>query len=145
MWKQKENAAPGQYLMVETDGGWNIDVFSSLSESDVRQRVAEYARGWTVGQIQLERGVAGVGAVLRVYGRAVDEVSTVAAADEVAQALNSYWTVGGATARAALVSDSLIVKETPADIWGQRIDTALIVIGVLAVAWIVTQIRKGMD
>jgi hypothetical protein len=145
MWRVTETARVGQFILVETDGGWNFDLFSTLTRTEVTDRLREYMRGWVLADLQMERGLGGVGSVLRVYGRVVGEpMLTTQAVGQVTAALNSFWTVGGASA-SGYVSDTLTVKETPGDVWGQRLDTALIVLGVLAVAWIIFNIRKGIE
>lgn len=145
MWRVTETARVGQYILVETDGGWNFDLFSTLTRTEVTDRLREFMRGWVLADLQMERGVGGVGAVMRVYGRVTNEpILTSQAVGQVTAALNSFWTVGGASAT-GYVSDTLTVKATPGDEWSKRLDTALVVLGVLAVAWIVFNIRKGIE
>lgn len=145
MWKVIQTARVGQFILVECDGGWNVDFFDSLSRTDIIRRLNEFMRGWEMVDFQFERGYAGVGAVLRVYGVVRGApLQTVDASQQVVDAINSFWTVGGATAT-AYVSDVLAVKSTPTDVWGDRLDMALIAVLVLGAAWLIFNVRKGFE
>ncbi len=135
----------GKYVLGLVSTGLRFDL-GTLSTDDVRLRIATLAVGWSVDHVEWDGGVLGFVQNLRVYGRVDSPIASLTVAQQIADAINSFWSVAGATV-SVLSGDSLA---TPPPSNGndelqttiQLVATAIIVIGIV---WGISQIRSVIN
>lgn len=141
-WIIQDTILPGRYIMATATDGVILD-FGSLTESEIIERVREYATGWTPTHVQRQIGLFGIGDVFRVFGRVgADSIPAELVRSQIAAGLNSFLVIGGADVSVAS-SDSLS-SPIPDDAGSfnttlQLVALAAIVIGVV---WGLKQIRE---
>lgn len=144
MWTTQQQISNGAYIMATVTSGWNIDLFASVTEPEVLQRVGERARGWQPVSVQWERGLLGVGSTLRVYGQALTVNPAASIQADVEAGLNSFWTIGGVSA-VIQTSDTLEQPPTAIEQWRSTLQIVAVAVIVVGVVWGITQVRKAFQ
>lgn len=141
-WILQDVIMPGHYIMASVIDGVILD-FGSITETEVFVRVREYASGWTPTNVQRTPNFLGFSGAFRVFGR-VDgaQIPADVIRGQVAAALNSFATIGGADVSVAS-SDSLS-SPIPDDSGSFNTTLQLIALAaiVLGVVWGIKQIRE---
>ena len=143
-WSTQAVARPGQYLLIRTVSGFSVDVFGSVSNLDLLERLRNYANGWMPISARIDRGL--FSADVRILGQAQAPIDTMAVAAEAAGALDSFWTIAGTSVSVWVSDDATAPEPSPA---GDSMATSIRWISVAAIAIaaaiIVVQIRKGIS
>jgi hypothetical protein len=138
-WQRLGAARNGQYIMAEVNSGWSIGTMPNAEE--MRQRITEYADGWTVQDVELNKGVLfGIGGYLRIFGVARQEIPSSAIAGQVSAALDSFWFTSG-TSAAVSISDDPVRPSPPGDVWATTIQLASLALFVIAGVYVYTQLK----
>ena len=128
--------------MAEIAGGWNFDLFDTTDPGEVLARVKERAQGWDPSYVQLERGIVfPFPATFRVYGRATGTIAASAVQQQTADAVNSFWTIGGVEVN-VYASQSLTIPASAGNAWAGALQWAAIAAAVLGIGWVLYQARK---
>lgn len=143
-WAYSESVQSGQYIMAEVSAGFAIDLFSSYTAEELQARVREYAQGWTPVYVQFSRGLAGVGATLRVFGRATSLIGSSVVKAQTEAALNSFWMIGGVTCTVS-TSSALEVPADSSSQWSTTLQIAALAALVVGLGWLILQVRKTLD
>ena len=143
-WSTQAVAHPGQYLLIRTVSGFSVDLFGSISNLDLLERVRNYANGWTPISARIDRGL--FSADVRILGQAQSAVDTMAVAVEAAGALDSFWTIAGTSVSVWVSDDATSPEPSPAgDTTAASIRWISVAAIAIAAAIIVVQIRKGIS
>lgn len=142
-WKQQDVAGGGNWVMGEVLNGFTLDVFSAVTPDDILAKARQMASGWTPQTVQWERGVFGVGETLRIFGRANGDIPVATVTAQMAQIVNSFWFIAGATVQVT-VSDSLAIPATGTkrDEWATALQWAAAAVIVFGLVYAFQQIRK---
>ena len=143
-WSTQAIARPGQYLLIRTVSGFSVDLFGSISNLDLLERVRNYANGWTPISARIDRGL--FSADVRILGQANSTVDAMAVAAEAAGALDSFWSIAG-TSVSVWVSDDATAPEPAAagDSTASSIRWISVAAIAIAAAIVVVQVRKGIS
>lgn len=142
-WQTLATANPGQYLLGSVTSGVNLNVVFGVTANDIMRVVQERAVGWTPIQVLWEPGTFGFGESLAIQGRATDYASTSVVAAQIADAINSFWSMAGASC-SVQVSDTstLPPRPTTADDWAVTLKWGAIAVLAVAIVYGINQLRR---
>lgn len=146
-WNTQDAAAAGNWIRCDVSGGWNLDLFSTTTETEIAERVQSGADGWTVQNVVWNRGLFGVGEKFRIFGRATSDVATSAIQAQTEAALDSFWFIGGASVDVTVSNDASMPDDTPtpADSIRDALKWGAIAVIVIAGLWLAIQIKREVD
>lgn len=141
-WTMASVAQPGQYLYAVTVSGLNLDLFGTVSNTELMERLRGYVTGASILSIQVQRGL--LTGEIRVFARAEQPLNVEAFGAEVEAALSSFWSMAAVRVN-AYVSDSLeaAIPAGPQDNVTESIRWIAVAVIAAAVVIGLVQLRKA--
>lgn len=141
-WHFQSVARSGQYVLLEAESGFSLDLVSTV---ELQAELHRRAIHWEPLSVSWIRGIFGYGETLRILGRVTTDVDTVTIAQNAAQAVNSFWTIAGARFRILVSDNPYDPIPTGQKDYSDTVKWALIAATLIVGVILIVQIRKGLE
>lgn len=141
-WIQTDAAPAGKYIRVAMKNGWYVDLFGSYSETEVLERIREYADGWQPLQVVWNRGFFGIGDTLTIFGRATNNVYSEVVRNQTVNAVNSFIGIGGSDGTVTFSDDIAAPAPEGEGEWTGTIQLIAVAVIAVAIVYGIKQVRE---
>lgn len=143
-WTRPSVARAGQYLYARTVAGFSSDLFGTISQTELEERLRGYLTQADLLQVQTVRDLFTFD--VSVLARARADLPLDMFEQQVGQALESFWTIAGVMVNAWASDNAADPLPAPGggEI-GSTVRWVAIAAIAAAIAIVIVQIRKGVS